>query len=295
MSISRMLISLLLLAAAASCFAQVAARVSLSNGVQLTVETRADNATPITLQTSLEPASGDSFYRIFRDENNLAVFAYEMEVTRTADGKNFRVSAQAATEAFAAKYPNADGGKPTPTLSAKLQSPLLNSGEHFTIPIPSNPGLGQNLTDTVQILLSQRGAMNDSAGASAQIRFAGLKVYIGGKSATPSGAGADVSGRYAMFYIPGHGGYFFSNEPVDQRPFVQGAVVDGKHLTLTIDNETYDCTATAPILVHADRGQLWVFHDPAYKPAGNWTQNDPATVKDEFFTAASDSMQWWLQ
>jgi len=285
----------LLLASAAFCWAQISARVSLSNGVQLTVDTTSDNRTPVTLKTSLEPASGDSFYRIFRDENNLAVFAYELEVTRTADGQNFRIQAQAATEAFAAKYPNADGGKPTPTLSTTLQSPLLSSGEHFTIAIPSNPGLGQNLSDTVQIQLGQRGELNDGAAATAQIRFAGLKVYIQGKSATPSGAGADVAGRYAMFYIPGHGGYFFSNEPVDQRPFVQGAVVDGKHLTLTIDNETYDCTATAPILVHADRGQLWVFHDPAYKPAGNWTQNDPATAKDEFFTAASDSMQWWLQ
>lgn len=288
--------SLLIILAAAGCHAQNSARVSLSNGTQVTITTRSDNATPVALKSSLEPASGDSFYRIFRDENNLAVFAYELEVTRTADGKSFRIAARAATDAFAARFPNADGGKPTPTLSAPQESPLLGSGERFTIPIPLNPGLGQNLTDTVQILLGQRGGVNDgAAAASAQIRFAGLKVYIQGKSATPSGAGADVVGRYAMFYIPGHGGYFFANEPVDQRPFVQGAVVDGKHLTVTIDNETYDCTASAPILVHADRGQLWVYHDPNYKPAGNWTQNDPASPKDEFFTAAADSMQWWVQ
>ncbi len=289
-----MRLTLLLLAVAASCFAQVSAQVSLSNGTQVTITTRSDTATPVALKTSLEPASGNSFYRIFRDENNLAVFAYELEVARTADGQNFRITGKPATEAFAARFPNADGGKPTPTLSSPLESSLLGSGERFTIPIPSDPGLGQNLTDTIQILLGQRGAAPDGPAASAQIRFAGLKVYIQGKSATPTGAGADVSGRYAMFYIPGHGGYFFSNEPVAERPFVQGAVVDGKHLTLTIDNETYDCTASAPILVHADRGQLWVYHDPNYKPAGNWTQTDPASVKDEFFTAASDSMQWWL-
>ncbi len=290
-----MRITLLLLAAAASCYAQVSAQVSLSNGTRVTITTRSGAAAPVALKTSLEPATGDSFYRIFRDENNLAVFAYELEVVRTADGRNFRITAKPATEAFAIRFPNADGGKPTPTLSSPLESSLLGSGERFSIPIPSDPGLGQNLTDTVQILLGQRGALNDGAAVSAQIRFAGLKVYIQGKSVTPTGAGADVSGRYAMFYIPGRGGYFFSNEPVDGRPFVQGAVVDGKHLTLTIDNETYDCTASAPILVHADRGQLWVYHDPNYKPAGNWTQTDPASVKDEFFTAASDSMQWWLQ
>jgi hypothetical protein len=289
-----MRITVLLLAAAASCYPQVSSRVSLSNGVQLTITSRSDNSTPIALKTSLEPASGNSFYRIFRDENNLAVFAYELDVARTADGQYLRVTAKPATEAFAAHFPNADGGKPTPTLSSTLESPLLASGNRFDVPIPTNPGLDQNLTDTVQIQLSQRGNLSDSARASAQIRFAGLKVYVNGKSASPSGAGADVAGRYAMFYIPGRGGYFFSNEPVDQRPFVQVGVVDNKHLQFTIDNENYDCTANAPILVHADRGQVWAYHDPNYKPAGNWTKTDPASSRDEFFTAASDSMQWWL-
>jgi hypothetical protein len=283
-----------LLACAACTYAQVSAKVSLSNGIQLTIATHSDNSTPVTLQTSLEPATGDSFYRIFRDENKLAVFAYELEVARTADGQNFRITAKPATEAFATRFPNADGGKPTPTLSAPLESPVLSSGEQFTIPVSTNPGAGQNLTDTAQIMMGQRGGANDSAAASAQIRFAGLKVYIQGKSASPSGAGADVTGKYAMFYIPGHGGYFFSNEPVDQRPFVQGAVVDGKHLTFTVDNETYDCTTSAPVLVHADRGQLWVYHDPNYKPSGNWTKSDPANSREEFFTAASDSIQWWV-
>jgi hypothetical protein len=285
----------LVLLAAVACYAQVSARVSLSNGIQLTIATRSDNATPIALKTSLEPASGDSFYRIFRDENNLVVFAYELAVTRTPDGQNFRVSAKSATEAFATRFPNSDGGKPPPTLSTPLESPLLSSGEGFTIPIPTNPGLEQNLTDRVQILFGQKAGGTDSGAASANLRFSGLKVYIQGKSASPSGAGADVAGRFAMFYLPGHGGYFFSLDAVDQRPFEQVGVVDGKHLTFTIDNENYDCTAGAPILVHADRGQLWVYHDPNYKPAGNWTQTDPANAKEEFFTAASDSMQWWLQ
>ncbi len=82
---------------------------------------------------------------------------------------------------------------------------------------------------------------------------------------------------------------------MDQPPFIDVANVDGKHLTFTVDNENYDCTTSAPILVHADRGQLWVRHDANYKPAGNWTKSDPSNSRDEFFTAAADSVQWWLQ
>jgi uncharacterized protein YqjF (DUF2071 family) len=53
--------------------------------------------------------------------------------------------------------------------------------------------------------------------------------------------------------------------------------------------------AGAAILMHSERGQLWVYHDANYKPAGNWTKSDPASSRHEFFTAAADSMQWWLQ
>src|SRR5580692_11730358 len=107
----------LILLTAVFCNAQVTARVSLSNGTQVSIATRSDNGTAIALKTSMAPASGDSFYRIFRDENDLAVFAYELEVARTADGENFRITAKPATEAFATRFTNADGGKPTPTLS----------------------------------------------------------------------------------------------------------------------------------------------------------------------------------
>jgi hypothetical protein len=278
-------------------FAQLDSTVALSNGVQVSITARAVEGTPVTLKASLEPASGESFYRIFRDENNLAVFAYELAVARTPDGQQFRVTAKAATEDFATRFPNADGGKPTPTLSSPLQSPPLSSGNMFVIPIPSDPGLHQTLTDTVQIRLNQRGAATTDNGPerSEQIRFSSLKVSINNRSATPSGAGALVTGRVAMFYIPGRGGYFFSTEQVDQKAFVQIGVVDGKRLQFTLDNDVYDCASDASILVRSERGQLWVYRDANYKPAGNWTTSDAASSRDEFFTAAADSVQWWLR
>ncbi len=271
--------------------------MALSNGVQLSITARAAEGTPVALKASLEPASGQSFYRIFRDENNLAVFAYELAVARTPDGEQFRVTAKAATEDFAARFPNADGGKPTPTFSSPLQSPLLSSGDKFVIPISTDPGLHQTLTDTVQIRLNQRGAPTSDPGPerTEQIRFSALKVSINNRPVSPSGAGTLVTGRVAMFYIPGRGGYFFSTEAVDQKAFVQIGVVDGKHLQFTLDNDIYDCTSDAAILARSERGQLWVFHDPSYKPAGNWTTSDAASSREEFFTAAADSVQWWLR
>lgn len=284
--------------AAAVCCGQVSSRVALSNGIQVSVGTRTSNGTAVALKPSLEPASGDSFYRIFRDENDLAVFAYELEAARTPDGENFRFTAKPAEEDFAARHPNADGGKPTPTLSSTLQSPLLRSGEAFSVPIPSNPGLEQTITDVYQVVISAAGTagagVNGSGGGSGPIRFADLKVFIGGKQVSPSGAGADVAGRVAMFYLPGHGGYFFSVDPVESRPFLHVGVVNGKKLAFQVENEKYDCLASAAILTQETNGQLWVYHDPNYKPTGNWTKSDPKGTREEYFTAASDSLRWWL-
>ena len=96
-----------------------------------------------------------------------------------------------------------------------------------------------------------------------------------------------------MFYIPKRGGYFFATLPVASRPFVQVGTVDRTRLKFNVDNEDFECTATAPILVQSDRGQIWVYHDPNYKPSGAWTKDHPNSP-DEFFTGASDSLNWWL-
>jgi hypothetical protein len=271
------------------CFAQMSSNVSLSNGVQLTITC---NSNPGALHIDLEPASGNSFYRLFRDQNNLAIFAYELQVERTSDGDHFRMTAKPAGDDFAARFPNADGGKPVPTLPEPRVSALLASGDKFTIDIAVIPGVADSLSDTVQTRLNARGASQPPS--QAPLRFAGLKVLVNGQVVTASGPGATVAGRYVMFYVPGHGAYFLSSEPVESPAFAKVGVVDHMHLRFTLDNETYDCDSDTPILLKSDSGEIWVFHDPSYKPSGNWTSSNPSTQRDEFFAAASDSLKWWL-
>ena len=205
--------------------------VSLSNGVQLRITATTTPAdSEHHLKSEFEAASGNSVYRIFRDDTGLAVYAYELVVDRLADGTHFQIAANPAGVEFAAKFPNADGGKPTPTLSQSLQSPALNSGGRFTVEIPTNPGWFEHRTDTVQI-----GLGSDGSGvrpSTPLLRFAGLKVSVNNMAVPIHDPGAVVSGRYVMFYIPDKGGYFFSTELVTSRPFIQAGVVDGTRLKL---------------------------------------------------------------
>ena len=278
------------------CFAQASSTVTLSNGVQVAITAGSPQGIPGSVKIDLEPASGNSVYRIFWDENGLAVFVYELSVQRTEDGDHFRVTAKAATDDFARKFPNVDAGKPAPTLDQPRESPQLASGDHFDIEIPTDPGVLENITDAVQVRINARGVEpSDPSSPSVHFRFSGLKVYRDGTLASPQGPAAVVAGRYLMFYLPGRGGYFLSAEPVTSRPFVKAGVVDGMHLRFTLENHTYDCYSDLQILPRAEKSEVWVYHDPAYKPAGNWTGTHPeAASSDEFFTAASDSLKWWL-
>jgi hypothetical protein len=279
------------------CLGQTSSAISLSNGVRVRISAAGATA----LKTELAPASGNSFYRIFRDENHLAVFAYEIAVARTPEGDQFRVTARPYAQEFTARFANADAGKPVPTLSAPRESPLLDSGGRFPIEIPTNPGLFSNFVDTVEVrLVRGASAATDTATAPspAGLRFAALKVSINRGPVSPGRSGVVVSGRYAMFYIPGRGGYFFSTTPVDNRAFVEAGSVDRTSMQFTLDNESFECHTSAPILTQSDRGQIWAFHDPKYRPAGNWTKNitagDDSPAADEFFVAAADSLNWWL-
>jgi hypothetical protein len=280
----------ILLLFAVTCLGQVSSTVSLSNGIQLRIATNSDKGNPGNLKTELKPASENSVYRIFRDESGLAVYAYELAVDPLPDGDHFQIVAKPADEVFAAKFPNADGGKPTPTLARPIESVPLVSGGRLTIEIPTNPGWFEHRTDTIHIGFIAKGAQ-----ATPRLRFVSLKVAIDGKPAPIYSSGAMVSGRYVMFYIPGRGGYFFSTEPVETRPFIPAGMADGVTLKFTINNEAYVCSADAPILLDAERGQIWLYYDPRYRLTGNLTrQNRNPRASGEFFTAASDTLDLWL-
>lgn len=279
----------------ATCLAQTSSTISLSNGIRLKVTANTGSSAGDSLKVEMKPATGNSIYRMLRDDSGLAVWAYELVVDRLPDGDHFQIVAKPAGQEFAAKFPDADGGKPTPTFPIPIESPPLGAGGTFTVDIPTNPGLFEHRTDTVQVQPDPRGDPRSQPGAQMMpmIRFVGLRVSINGNPIPSNGPGAMVYGPFAMFYIPKRGGYFFSTQPVTSRPFVQVGDVDHNRLKFTIDNEDYESVSTVPILTQSDRGQIWVYHDPQYKPAGNWTKSNPKSA-DEFFTAASDSLNWWL-
>jgi hypothetical protein len=281
-----------ILSTVAICSAQLVSNVSLSNGVQLQIST--DLGTPTGAQSitvEMLRASGNSFYRIFRDQNQLAVFAYELALDLSAAGDRLTATARPVETKFAALFPNVDAGKPVPTLSSDQRLGPIASGNKADIGLFQMEGLGTSVVDTIRLKI-------DRGDTTGHIHLAGLKIAINGAPVS-SVAPASVAGRFVMFYIPRHGAYFLTTEAVDGTLFVKAGSIDGNQMKFNLDNEQYDVTANSPILKDPASGEVWVYHDPAYKPSGNWTQNlspgaSTHSSEDEFFMAASDSLSWWL-
>lgn len=280
-------------------FGQASSSVTLSNGVHLTVTASYGRA---DLTTELDPASGDSFYRIFRDNTGLAVFAYELVVERTATENEFQLTARPAGVAFGERYPSIDGGKPTPTISEARKLPLLHSGERASIDLYKFLQTQDDVVDTIAVRLELNGSAGGSTASrpTGWLQFAGLKVYRNGSEVTAPGPRGSVAGRYVMFYLPGYGGYFFSAQAPPDKRFAMVGTVDHDRLEFTLENQSFEIVADSPILVGAVSGQVWVYHDASYRPRGNWTlgsvQGDTAgRASKEFFAAASDSLRWWLR
>jgi len=286
----------LLLAGGGAIFAQPSSTITLSNGLQLRIEAQFGQPTgQQTLRIEMARASGDSFYRIFRDQNGLAVFAYELGIGLSNSGDAVELTAKPTLTDFAARFPNADGGKPVPTLSDTRSLPPLDSGGQTEIGLFELEGVGLRVVDTVSVELGANAA--GGAASLDRMRLAGLKLRINGNSLATIGPGGPVAGKYAMFYIPGRGAYIMTAQPVEAPGFIKAGSIDGAKLKFTWNNETIEADAASSILGGAGTGELWVKLDPAFRPLGNWTKArsaDGPPKTDEFFAAASDSLSWWL-
>ncbi len=153
------------------CAAADSENVTLNNGVQISIHTSLGKPTGTTsVAVEMQRAAGDSFYRIFRDQNRLAVFAYELQVARSGT-TGFRLTTKPVEDEFARRFPGADGGKPVPTFSAEKDY-TLNNGEPATIALYELEGQGLAVVDTVQMGLNP-----SSSGSGGALRFSGIEPY----------------------------------------------------------------------------------------------------------------------
>ena len=133
------------------------------------------------------------------------------------------------------------------------------------------------------------------ASAGDQMQLWGFTATKNGQTIARMDGKSGVSGRAVMFYIPGQGGFFFSVRPTTAPGFQNAGAVSGNRLTFAWYGDRYEVESSRPILTSSEIGEVWVYHDPAYRPqAMPWAASAAPSTQTQF-GSCGDPICWFGQ
>jgi hypothetical protein len=270
----------------------------LKNGVcvRITAEARSAGKAK-AMGSGVSVRENNILYRLFRDGQNRLAFGYEVEVERVPGSAEFRVMLKPLSESYLQFNPEerlapGSDAQHLPTFSSERELPLYAPGDRASLDVLANPATGETITDTIEVSFDTPDQASARDFSEHPYRFAlrNLRVFRNGKLISPERNPGSVSGNHMLIYLPGYGAYVLTNEPQTGYAIQKLGYVEGSKLSFTLDGDAYEFLADAPILPRTPAGEVWVVHDPAYRPKG-WQK---ARSKDEFFTAAADEVRFLL-
>jgi hypothetical protein len=241
-------------------------------GVELYTETTGSRQ-----QTSLQGAGMIAYnqvHRIVSDNQNRIVFAYELEAERAPEPGAITIRLQPVSPEVAGHMPengrflvDAPGGR-IPTLSGVREFRSVKRGEEVKIEILANPATGEKVYDVLRptdepkpypggpVIRSDRRPVGGTT-APQEVR-----VVVNGQALAVRSSW--TAGKPARFYLPGHGAYYLSWGSLPN--FRLAGYIEKNRLIFLLDSKYVEITCLSNILTTAERGPVWVYHDPDYTP-----------------------------
>ena len=130
------------------------------------------------------------------------------------------------------------------------------------------------------------------AAVDAEMQLWGFTASKNGQQLPGMDGKSGVVGDALMFYIPGEGGFFFSAKPTAAPGFLNVGAANGIRLTFTWNGDRYEVVSTKQILTRSYAGEVWVYHDPAYRP-GRFRFRSAAVRFVVMSGACGDAMCWF--
>jgi hypothetical protein len=101
-----------------------------------------------------------------------------------------------------------------------------------------------------------------------RLRLSNVDLFINGEAVeeSRSGRGASISGKLLYVYVPGKGRFIFSLSPQPGYGFRKTATIEDNKISFVSGGDTYKLISNSSVLGVGGRWNLWVLHDPDYKP-----------------------------
>jgi len=235
------------------------------------------------------------YHRVVLDRGQRRFFAYDVFV----EPKNGSTSLQVRIEPFSlsatefARTQMVDASWAYMPLLKYPVVPEVRAGDTVAIDLLENPATGQKVVD--YLVFKRSSPVNNNADLApledlsldaVELQLENCRISVNGSILDASTRlGGSISGAALWFYVPERGRFVMSLLPNSELGFRRAGEVSNRSLTFTDDSERYEIRSTSRIVPAGGRFNLYVLHDPEWRPAVS-ESNSPLIV------GAADRAEW---
>jgi hypothetical protein len=160
---------------------------------------------------------------------------------------------------------------------------VLADGDTVRLDILENPQTSTKITDVIRITSKSEGftmitsddkPIKDFSIDDVIFRLERPRIYINEKEYKTN---ATIAGNVSWIYIRGKGRFIFSIKPITGYDFQKIGAVKNNQVTFEHNGESYKFICKSPVVGHGGNWNLWVMHDPSYRPNYDVSEEDPFT------------------
>ena len=274
MPYGKAIVVLLVVIAAVPAAAQVS--VSDAHGIEVQMTARMEPGSA-RIPSGVIAAHVGRFHRVVLDRSQRRYFAYDLLVDPKDGSRAFQVRIEpfslSATDLAETQMVD-----PSWTHVPLLKYPLVpdvRAGDTVAIDLLENPATGQKVVDYFVFKRSNATAaaelspVRDLSLADVELRLEDFRISVNGTVLDASTrVGGSISGAALWFYFPERGRFVMSLLPNPKLGFRRAGEVTNGSLTFTEGRERYDIKSTSRIVPAGGRFNLYVLHDPKWRPTG---------------------------
>jgi len=180
---------------------------------------------------------------------------------------------------------------------------FVQEGDTLALDVLVNPQTGVKIIDLIKVanvedrqlksvngsggninqasIMSENQTPADFTVDAIELKLTASDLLINGRSASSEkgSSGYGVTGTLIWFYMPNHGRFILSLTPREGYNFQKAGTIQRNKINFTFGGNQYDWISSSPILAIGSRPwNLWVLHDPEYRPDVTLTREYPFEV-----------------
>jgi hypothetical protein len=269
---SRTVFILLMVIAPFPARAQVSVSAPIGIDVQMTARMQPGAA---LVPSGVRTSGVGRYHRIVLDHGQRRYFAYDLliEPRDASQALQIRVEPFSLTAPQLAEMKMVDPSwTPIPLLKYPLV-PDVRAGDTVAIDLLENPATGQKVVDYLVFkrsngtVASDLRPLRDFSVTEVELTLSNIRISVNGTVLDGSARfGGAVLGAVVWFYLPERGRFVMSLLPNPKLGFQRAGEVSNQSLTFTVGHQRYDIQSTSRIVPAAGRFNLYVLHEPNWRP-----------------------------